>query len=119
MTSRWVCRQCGVALVTEAHWGGLSDEARSEVRQHGGRDLCRSHYTKLLRYGDAGYVPRRKSGPDPDRAPSRSRAEVLEEYDLIKGSCGSIAQAAARMGMKKNALEMALLRARRAGATTA
>jgi len=112
---RWECRVCGVGLVTKERWAGLGVEARAKVRAHAGQGLCRSHYIKLRRYGDAAYVPRRKSGPDPHRSAPRSRAEVLEEYRHIKDDVGSIAQAAERMGMKKNALEMALTRARRAG----
>lgn len=109
------CRVCGAAMVAKYKFASLPPEDKARLVAHGGRGLCRPHYIKDQRYGNPLHVPKvpDRSGP---RAPMRSRAEVLEEYELIKDSVGSLAQAAERMGMKTNTLYMALARARREGA---
>jgi DNA-binding transcriptional ArsR family regulator len=81
----------------------------------GGNGMCSKHYRRMTRWGDTELRPRRGYNP----AVARSRAEVLEDYRLIKDDVYSVGEAAARMGMSEAALTQALSRARRAGITDA
>lgn len=65
------------------------------------RGLCQVCYN-AIRYTDEIY--------DYERI-TRSRAEVLEEWDVLRSEGFSIRQAAIRLGMKYNTLQMAIRRA--------
>ena len=72
---------------------------------HGGRGLCNACHGKERYHGRLDDYPRR----------TRSRDELLAEWDLLRGEGHTRVQAAERLGMHPSAFERALQRARAAG----
>lgn len=72
---------------------------------HGGRGLCNSCHARERYHGRLADHPRS----------TRSRDELLEEWELLRGQGHTRVQAAERLGMSPSAFERALQRARAAG----
>lgn len=103
------CAVCELPMVSDAVWWGRYGYPRQRPEGHvrkGSKDLCHKHSMQARRAARATNAP---------RARARSAEEVLEDYAMIKDSCGSVAQAAKRMGMSWSALDQALYRARQRG----
>lgn len=108
------CEACEAPMVPHARWH-RGDRPEGHVA-YGGRGLCRNHYQRLMRNGDL--EPRTPGRPPQgrrDAKAARTRAEVLEDYAMIRDSVSTIAEAAERMGMTFSALDAALYRARKDG----
>lgn len=106
------CRVCDRPLVSKTDWQlGIRPPGATN---HGGKQLCIMHYTRLKRHGTFEKTPPK---PRARRRGSVSRPieEVLDEYAMIKDDVKNIREAAERMGMSFSALDTALYRARKRG----
>lgn len=92
------CGRCGKAMTS----GGARQPG---VPVHSRRGLCEGCEVAARRDGTLLDHP----------ALVRTRAEVLEDYELLRTDGATRRQAAARMGMTVDALDRALQRARAAG----
>lgn len=91
------CAQCGYGMATYP-----SDDL---ARYHQGRGLCNFCRDRAVRLGTLADYERR----------SRSRDEVMSEWELLRDEGLSKTQAAERLGMAFKTFETAYTRARRAG----
>lgn len=121
MTYRVVghCRAdgCGVAMVSKHVWQhkGIRPEG---MMFHGGQGLCDIHHRRWRRHGSTEKL-HGQNGGGVKGSTHRPRAELLEDYLLIRPDVGTVAQAAVRMGMTTEGLAKALRRAYRDGHTEA
>lgn len=74
-------------------------------RYHHSRGLCRTCYRRATEDGTIDDWPCRKRPAD----------DVLEDWDMLRREGYSMVQAAPRIGVSPDALEMAIVRARRRG----
>lgn len=95
-----VCADCGYPLAPKSV--GPVGEG---VRRHAGRGRCGLCRYRRLRDGTWADVPR----------PSRTNAEVVEDYRLLRPMGLSRREVAERMGMSLVALDRAICRARAKG----
>lgn len=79
-------------------------------RPHAGHGFCKPCNERRLRTGTTQYQPphggRRREGPD------IPRAELLEDYGMIREDVSSVREAAKRLGVSFHCLDRALYRAR-------
>lgn len=101
---------CGKAMLSKHAW--TAGVRRPDHVSAGGHGMCRIHYQRWTRHGSTEkQVAKGKGGG----GRKMGRAEMLEEYMIIRESCSSVAHAARRMGITFAALDKALYRARKDG----
>jgi hypothetical protein len=105
-----VCRDCGKPMVGK-HTYRRYAEAREQFVRHDGQGLCRADHKRATAHGTLPEPAPR----DLPRCAYRRRAEVLEEYALLRSDGVSRRMCALRMGMTLSGLDRAINRARAAG----
>lgn len=111
------CSKCGRSMVGEHSWR-LGDRRGADTYSHSMRSgLCAACGVRKRRRARKVYVP---TPPElkvtPGRKVDRSETEeILDEYAMIRSSCGTIRQAAERMGIGYARLDKMLYRARQRG----
>jgi hypothetical protein len=101
------CLDCGVPMISQWAWRNRP-ELHPGHAPHISRGVCKADYDKRRRAGTV---------HDLDRL-NRSRDDVLDDYAILsqRGEGYTRAQIAARLGYKsRDGLDVALVRARRAG----
>lgn len=118
MDTHRTCRECNRALLPDWQWRLLPHRAKRVLvsagwSRHIARDLCFNDYRRARLAGEFG-----------EYRLNRDRTEVLAEWrflheagelNLEDSQARRIKQAAPRIGMKPQALERCLLRAKRDG----